>query len=380
MGVRDFLRRLAPGSATARPAARQEPPAAPPPPPAPPAARVASLPFSIEWRRRPDDEPLSLERPSLVVSAEPDVPPSEVESLLPRCRAAGRSLAIVAPSPPAALADELRSLGVALFDATDQPGQPASALLGDLAVYSGAACLSKELGWTLRITPDKDYSPLVMPTWLALQVEDTGDLLRLDYTPGRLTLVGSETASARIQRHILRLGGSLVADDLEAAGRQRRLARLGAPAVEVGKAPAPRFELGDGRLQVPSGYRSPYLITEALSGEARLAHPSVLLLREPLLGWRDMALLLLSAMGDSAGSPVFIAAPRVSDEALAVLVVNKLRGIVQGLAVEVKDETALDAMSDFSRASPAPLDFDPGARRGAVASVSCDVRRVLLSR
>lgn len=378
MGLRDFLLRLAPASATPRTGARTEP-AEPPPPPSSAAAKVARGPFSIEWRRRPDDEALSLERPSLVISAEPDVPPGEIESLLPECRAAGRSLAIVAPSPPAALAEELGSLGVFLFDATDEPGQPAMALLEDLAVYSGAACLRKELGWTLRIAPDRDYSPLVLPTWLDLHLADTGNLQRLDYTPGRLTLIGSESSSAAVQQHIRRLGRSPAADDVEAAGRQKRLGRLGAPAVEITKAPVPSFEVGDRQLRVPAGYRSPYLITEPVSGEACLARPSVLLLREPLLGWRDMALLLLSAMEDSAGSPVFIAVPRVSDEALAVLVVNKLRGIVQGLAVEVKDEAHLDAMSDFSGAASVPLG---GVRawRGAVASVSCDARSVLLSK
>jgi hypothetical protein len=287
---------------------------------------------------------------------------------------------VLAPSLDSASVDEMHSLGIAVIEAADQPGQPVRALLEDAATYSGAICLSQDLGWPAEITADRDYAPLVMPEAIVLRLEDLGALARLEYTAGTLTLLARE-ASPGVEWRVAQLSRSVAVDDVEASGLRTRVSRLGGPVVEIQRAPPPVFARDGESLRVPAGYRSPYLITDPERMEARLAPAGVFVTRRPV-AWADMAALLLSTIqeGASAPSPLLIVAPRVSDEALAVLVVNKLRGLVSAVAVEVADETWRQAIGEFSGARPAPQPFDPDARRGAVDAVVCDPRSLALSR
>jgi chaperonin GroEL len=85
-------------------------------------------------------------------------------------------------------------------------------------------------------------------------------------------------------------------------------------------------------MQFDRGYLSPYFVTNAEKMEATLEEPVVLLLEKKLSGLQPM-LPLLEAVVQS-GRPLLVIAEDVEGEALATLVVNKLRGGLKVAAVK----------------------------------------------
>lgn len=319
------------------------------------------------------DEAVRLERPALLLGdAAP--PLSEVQSLAATSRAAGRPLAVVAPPMDGALADALDALGASVFEAVDRPGEPAADLIRDLAVYAGAVCLTRDLGWGSE--PAGEYAPLVVPQ-VGASLAEAGSARWLDYVPGRLTIEASAPAPAAYTSHLATLAA---VDDQEAAGLRSRLARLGVPSAEIRREAAPSFERSEHTLHVPAGYASPYLVTDAARMEARLVRPSVVVLERKVDAAADMAALLRPTLRGGPPHPLLIVAPALAAEAVALLVVNKLRGIVQAAAVAVADDGWRTAIADIAQASPAPLAFDADGQCGAVEAAVCGPRSLVLTR
>src|SRR5207302_2931884 len=80
------------------------------------------------------------------------------------------------------------------------------------------------------------------------------------------------------------------------------------------------------------GYLSPYFVTNAEEMEAILENPYILIYEKKISSLKDMLPLLEKVA--KAGRPLLIIAEDVEGEALATLVVNKLRGTVQVCAVK----------------------------------------------
>src|SRR3982074_95971 len=85
-------------------------------------------------------------------------------------------------------------------------------------------------------------------------------------------------------------------------------------------------------MQFDKGYLSPYFVTNAEEMEAVLDNPYILIYEKKISSLKDM-LPLLEKVG-RAGRPLLIIAEEVEAEALATLVVNKLRGTLQVAAVK----------------------------------------------
>ena len=85
-------------------------------------------------------------------------------------------------------------------------------------------------------------------------------------------------------------------------------------------------------MQFDRGYLSPYFITDSDSNEAVLENAFILLTDKRVSAVKDI-LPLLEAVAQ-AGKPLLIVAEDVEGEALAALVVNKVRGILQVAAVK----------------------------------------------
>ena len=85
-------------------------------------------------------------------------------------------------------------------------------------------------------------------------------------------------------------------------------------------------------MQFDRGYLSPYFITNADKMEAELEEPLILLFEKKLSTMRDLIKLLEKV--HAAGKPIVILAEDVEGEALSALVVNKLRGTLQVVAVK----------------------------------------------
>jgi chaperonin GroEL len=119
--------------------------------------------------------------------------------------------------------------------------------------------------------------------------------------------------------------GNLLADAVEKVGRD------GVITVEEGKTATTTLEFVEG-MQIDKGYLSPYFVTSPTTMEAVLDDPYILLHEKKISTLRDMIPLLEKAA--QAGKPLLIVAEDVEGEALATLVVNRLRGILNVCAVK----------------------------------------------
>jgi chaperonin GroEL len=119
--------------------------------------------------------------------------------------------------------------------------------------------------------------------------------------------------------------GDLVADAMEKVGDE------GVITVEESKTTETQLEVVEG-LQFDRGYVSPYFITDPEKMEAVLEDPLVLLTDRKLGLMKDLLPLLEQVA--RGGSPILFVAEDVEGEALATLVVNKLRGTLRCVAVK----------------------------------------------
>jgi chaperonin GroEL len=119
--------------------------------------------------------------------------------------------------------------------------------------------------------------------------------------------------------------GDLIAEAMEQVGKD------GVITVEEGNTAETTLEVVEG-MQFDRGYLSPYLVTDAERMEAVLENPYILLHEKKLSHLKELLPLLEQIA--QAGSPLLIIAEDVESEALATLVVNKLRGSLQCAAVK----------------------------------------------
>ena len=119
--------------------------------------------------------------------------------------------------------------------------------------------------------------------------------------------------------------GAMLADAVERVGRD------GVITVEEGKTSDTTLEFVDG-MQFDKGYLSPYFVTSPTTMEAILEEPMILLHEKKISNLRDLVPLLERVA--QSGRPLLIVAEDVDGEALAALVVNKLRGVLNVCAVK----------------------------------------------
>ena len=130
---------------------------------------------------------------------------------------------------------------------------------------------------------------------------------------------------ATISAHNDKSIGELVADAVEKVGAE------GVITVEEAKTTESTLELVEG-LQFDRGYISPYFVTDPAKMEAVLVDP-VILVHEKKIGNLQDLLPLLEEIS-KAGRPLLVIAEDVDGEALATLVVNKVRGALLSAAVK----------------------------------------------
>ncbi len=110
-----------------------------------------------------------------------------------------------------------------------------------------------------------------------------------------------------------------------------RVGKDGVIEVEEGKSLETTWEHVEG-MQFDRGYISPYFITDTGSLEAVLEDPCILIYEKKISSVRELIPLLEKVI--NVGKPLLIIAEDVEGEALATLVVNKLRGVLQVCAVK----------------------------------------------
>ena len=119
--------------------------------------------------------------------------------------------------------------------------------------------------------------------------------------------------------------GRMVADAMEKVGKD------GVMTVEEGKGLETTVEVVEG-MQFDRGYLSPHFVTDAQKMECVLEHPYVLVHEEKIGGVAKLVPILEKVM--KANRPLLLVAEDVEGEALATLVVNRLRGTFKVCAVK----------------------------------------------
>jgi chaperonin GroEL len=119
--------------------------------------------------------------------------------------------------------------------------------------------------------------------------------------------------------------GDLIAEVMEKVGKD------GVITVEESKGLAFETEYTEG-MQIDRGYLSPYLVTNPERMEAELDAPFILITDKKISAIRDILPVLEQVA--QQGKPLVILAEDVDGEALATLVVNKLRGTLNVLAIK----------------------------------------------
>jgi len=119
--------------------------------------------------------------------------------------------------------------------------------------------------------------------------------------------------------------GNLIAEAMEKVGKD------GVITVEESKGFQTELEVVEG-MQFDRGYASPYMITDTDKMEAVLNNPYILITDKKISNIQDILPILEQVV--QSGKPLLIIAEDVEGEALATLVVNKLRGTFTAVAVK----------------------------------------------
>ncbi|MGA4578637.1 chaperonin GroEL [Limisphaera sp. VF-2] len=119
--------------------------------------------------------------------------------------------------------------------------------------------------------------------------------------------------------------GAIIADAMDKVGKD------GTITVEEAKTIETTLGVVEG-MQFDKGYLSPYFVTNAETMECKLEEPYILIYEKKITSLKDILPLLEKVA--KAGKPLLIIAEEVEGEALATLVVNKLRGTLQCCAVK----------------------------------------------
>ncbi|HPC02904.1 MAG TPA: chaperonin GroEL [Syntrophales bacterium] len=134
-----------------------------------------------------------------------------------------------------------------------------------------------------------------------------------------ITQVGMVSANNDVQI------GSIISDAMDKVGKE------GVITVEDNKALETVLDMVEG-MQFDRGYISPYFITNPDKMEAVLEDPYLLIHEKKITGMKDMIPILEQIA--RTGKPFLLLAEDIEGEALATLVVNKLRGILKCVAVK----------------------------------------------
>jgi chaperonin GroEL len=119
--------------------------------------------------------------------------------------------------------------------------------------------------------------------------------------------------------------GNIIAEAMNKVGKE------GVITVEEAKSMETTLEIVEG-MQFDRGYLSPYFVTDPEKMEISLSEPYILLNEKKIANMKDLVPVLEQIA--KMGRPLLIIAEDVEGEALATLVVNKLRGTLQAAAVK----------------------------------------------
>src|SRR6185369_9554111 len=146
--------------------------------------------------------------------------------------------------------------------------------------------------------------------------------------------------------------GELISEAMDRVGKD------GVVTVEESKTLQTELEIVEG-MQFDRGYSSPYFVTNADRMESILDEAYILLYEKKISNMRDLLPVLEQTAG--AGRALLIIAEDIEGDALATLVVNRLRGTIKVCAVKApafgdRRKAILHALATLPAARPIPPD------------------------
>src|SRR5438309_8238984 len=166
-------------------------------------------------------------------------------------------------------------------------------------------------------------NPMLMKRGMEKAVEDIVERVKKMSIPvkNKKDLENVATIAANNDHEI----GKIIAEAMEKVGRD------GVITVEDGKTIETHHEFVEG-MQFDRGYSSPYFVTDPQKMECDLEDPYILIYEKKITTNKDLIPILEKVV--QAGKPILIICEEVEGEALATLVINKLRGTFKCAAVK----------------------------------------------
>jgi len=166
-------------------------------------------------------------------------------------------------------------------------------------------------------------NPMMMKRGIEKAVEEIIERLKENSKPVKLKkdLQNVATVASNDDNEI----GTIIAEAFDKVGKD------GVITVEEGKALQTTHEFVEG-MQFDRGYLSPYFVTDQQKMECELDDPYILIYEKKISSNKDLVPLLEKVL--STNKPILIIAEEVEGEALATLVINRLRGTFKCSAVK----------------------------------------------
>src|SRR5262249_44344417 len=165
-------------------------------------------------------------------------------------------------------------------------------------------------------------NPMVVKRGIDRAVDAAVEALKSQAKPVETKSAVAQVASISAHEEAI---GQLIADAMEKVGKD------GVITVEESKGIETTVESVEG-MNFDKGYISPYMVTDPEKMEAVLEDPSILITDKKVSAVKDLLPALERVV--QVNKPLVIIAEDVEGEALATLVVNKLRGTLQAVAVK----------------------------------------------
>src|SRR6266481_41622 len=166
-------------------------------------------------------------------------------------------------------------------------------------------------------------NPMLMKRGMERAVEEIVEKLKKQSIPvkSKKDMENVATVAANNDSEI----GRIIAEAMDRVGKD------GVITVEEGKTIETTNEFVEG-MQFDRGYLSPYFVTDPQKMECELEDPYILIYEKKISSNKDLVPVLEKVL--NSGKPILIIAEEVEGEALATLVINKLRGTFKCCAVK----------------------------------------------
>ena len=167
-------------------------------------------------------------------------------------------------------------------------------------------------------------NPMLMKGGVEKAVSDIVEKLKAASKPVRTSSKDLESVASVAANHDEEIG-KIIAEAMEKVGKD------GVITVEEGKTLRTEHEFVEG-MQFDRGYLSPYFITDSAKMEVELEDPLILIHEKKISSNKDLLPLLEKIL--EKGRSILIIAEEIEGEALATLVINKMRGALKCCAVK----------------------------------------------